>query len=250
MYHSAVRTFPSPPRAGQPAVIRVTVRDARDRAVLDLEPSHERLMHVAIVSRDLRHFAHVHPEPDGTSFRVEHTFAEGGEHLLFADYQQPGRGQVVDRHPIRVEGSVRPAAEPLGVSPPSVRTGGVELKLQVDGELFARQSALLRFDVADAQTGQAVADLEPYLGAKAHFLVLSADGEDFVHAHAIEDADPARLTAHAVFPRPGLYKLWAQLQRRGTVVTVPFVLHIAGERSETSASPDRTPSEEHAHHRH
>jgi hypothetical protein len=36
------------------------------------------------------------------------------------------------------------------------------------------------------------------------------------------------VSAHAVFPRPGLYKLWAQVQRHGGVATVPFVVRVGG----------------------
>lgn len=35
------------------------------------------------------------------------------------------------------------------------------------------------------------------------------------------------VSAHTTFPDAGLYKLWAQFQRGGRVITVPFVVRVA-----------------------
>jgi hypothetical protein len=198
-------------------------------------------MHVMIVSRDLRHFAHVHPSVEGESYRLEHTFSEGGEYVVVLDYQEPGRGQVVDRHRIEVEGPTR-ASAPLEESPREQRADGIQLSLTIDRELRAGEGAMLHFTVTDVATTEPVDDLELYLGARAHFMALSADGENFVHIHALEGDRPSALSAHAVFPQQGLYKLWAQVQRRGAVVTVPFVLRVGAPVNEGTAAHG------HAHH--
>lgn len=93
-------------------------------------------------------------------------------------------------------------------------------------------------------------DLEPYLGAMAHVMVLSADGRDFVHVHAVDSRSSAsRMSAHAVFPRAGLYKLWAQLQRQGKVATIPFVVRLidgrAGARPPSGSPPARDAQHQH-----
>jgi hypothetical protein len=252
MYRSEVQTSPSSQQAGKPVTLRFTVRDDAGRSVPELTLSHEKPMHVMIVSTDLRHFAHVHPTADGDAFRLEHTFEEPGEYLVVVDYQQPGRGQVVDRHRVHVEGGgVRTPSEALTESPRTQRADGLELTLQSEGELRAGEGAMLHFDTADAETRRPVTDLEPYLGARAHFMVLRADGEDFVHVHALDDSSTtSRVSAHAVFPRPGLYKLWAQVQRRGVVVTLPFVLRIDAARPGAESSSAPGPSGGHAHHKH
>jgi len=229
MYRTHLQMHPAPAQAGQPVTLILTVRDGEGRAVSRLTPSHEKPMHLFVVSRDLHYFAHVHPSLAGDSFRVQHTFAAAGEYTLFVDYQQPGRGQVVDRHKVHVEGAARPVAAALTESPRTQRADGLEVTLHSDAELRAGQAAMLHFDVTDAATGKPVVDLEPYLGAMAHFMVLSADGQDFVHVHALDTRSSAsRVSAHAVFPRPGLYKLWAQVQRHGGVATVPFVVRVGG----------------------
>lgn len=244
MYRTEVQVLPAPVQAGQPATLSITVRDGNGREVSQLTPSHEKPMHLFVISRDLRRFAHLHPSVAGASFRAPHTFEDAGEYLLFVDYQQPGRGQVVDRHSVHVTGPARPAAAALTESPRTQRADGLELTLRSEGELRAGKGVTLHFDVSEVATGKPVVDLEPYLGAMAHFMVLSADAQDFVHVHALETRSASRVSAHAVFPRPGLYMLWAQVQRRGAVVTVPFVLRIgAGD-----ARPEAPGG--HGHHKH
>ncbi|MCY1078820.1 hypothetical protein [Archangium lansingense] len=252
MYRTDVQMHPTPVQADQPVTLTITVRDGHGRAVSQLTPSHEKPMHLLVISKDLSHFAHLHPFVDGASFRAQHTFEEAGAYFLFVDYQQPGRGQVVDRHSVHVAGAARPAAVALTESPRTQRADGLELTLRSVGEIRGGEAATLHFDVTDVETGKPVGDLEPYLGAMAHFMVLSADGQDFVHVHALDTRSASRVSAHAVFPRPGLYKLWVQVQRRGAVVTVPFVLRVGvvDARPEArSGSGPKAPGG-HAHHQH
>lgn len=250
MYRSHLQMHPAPAQAGQQVTLTLTVRDGEGRAVPRLTPSHEKPMHLFVVSKDLRHFAHVHPSLTGDSFLIQHTFAAAGEYTLFVDYQQPGRGQVVDRHTVHVEGAAPPVAAALTESPRTQRADGLEVTLHSDAELRAGEAAMLHFDVTDAATGKPVVDLEPYLGAMAHFMVLSADGQDFVHVHALDTrASASRVSAHAVFPRSGLYKLWAQVQRQGRVATVPFVVRVNAADARPKAG-SASGAGGHAHHPH
>jgi Cu+-exporting ATPase len=83
-----------------------------------------------------------------------------------------------------------------------------------------------------------VTDLQPYLAAAGHIVVMSADGTSFAHEHAeVEDergrpvfATPGQtfgpaLDVHATFPAPGTYRLWGQFRlANGVVVTTPFTV--------------------------
>jgi hypothetical protein len=249
MYTSDLRTSPPLPQVDAPVRLHVTIRDDSGRAVRELGVSHEKPMHLVVVSRDLRDFAHLHPAAQGDHFEVEHVFGHAGEHLLFVDYRDPDHGQIVDRHRLHVPGDPEVDPAPPPASEHTQRAGGLEVMLSVEGALRAGEGVSLHFHVADAQTRRPVSDLDPYLGAKAHFIGLSADGVDFVHLHPMDDESvTSTVSAHAVFPRPGTYKLWAQLQRRGVVVTLPFLLHVeppAGDRGSKPTSPGRR-----SHHKH
>ncbi len=96
-----------------------------------------------------------------------------------------------------------------------------------------------------------VTDLQPYLGAAGHVVVMRADGSTFAHRHAETFDTHDRpvlalpgtrfgpdLDLHVRFDRPGAYRLWAQFELAdGTVVTAPFVLHPTLPASPPAAQP-------------
>src|SRR5437870_3016138 len=60
--HAELEIEPAQPAAGQPALLRFTIKDTLGRAIRFLQFVHERPMHLIVVSRDLAEFAHIHPE--------------------------------------------------------------------------------------------------------------------------------------------------------------------------------------------
>ena len=95
--------------------------------------------------------------------------------------------------------------------------------------------------------GQPANGLTQYLGADAHVAVVSADSSRFAHTHGEtagaaghqetggHDDDGAHASGESVgpaiafthtFDAPGLYKVWGQFNRNGTVITVPFVVEV------------------------
>jgi hypothetical protein len=85
--------------------------------------------------------------------------------------------------------------------------------------------------------GQPVTDLENFLGALGHLIVISEDRRQFVHSHplvrAAGDAPPSMgptVLFSALFPAPGKYKAWGQFQHADRVITADFVLEIASPR--------------------
>jgi hypothetical protein len=59
-------------------------------------------------------------------------------------------------------------------------------------------------------------------------VIVKSSLEDAIHAHPEESATSGPVvTILPVMPAPGMYKLWAQFQRRGKVMTVPFVVEAA-----------------------
>jgi len=73
-------------------------------------------------------------------------------------------------------------------------------------------------------------NFEPFLGAMGHMLVASADLIDLLHTHpflvdgglATPPSDAKLVQFNVIFPRPGVYRVWAQFQRAGQVNTIPF----------------------------
>ena len=269
-FRAELSTFPHRTIARVPAKLTFTIRDSRGRAVRVLQFVHERPLHLIVVSSDLSSFDHIHPEPDvGDAYSVTHTFAHGGTYRLFADYTPPGSGTLVEPFDVKVEGA---APEPRPLLPDRVLThtvDGVRVTLGFSGPLEVDRDILLTASFADSATGGPIRDLELYLGALAHVILVSSDLGEFIHAHPLETGevfdpsqsaamqhthDPAKLAkvlvgpspstlrAATSFPRAGLYKLWLQFQRAGNVSTVPFVVRVTGAQPVASRPRPATPS--------
>lgn len=237
-YTLEVTSAPNEPEAGQPADLTIFVR-SRDtkQPVTDFDTVHERQIHFMVVSADMQHFAHEHPVlgSDGR-FTLHYAFPTGGDYHLFADVAPKGAGSQILSQSIHVRGPAGPAAAPAGFTP-SVRdtAGGVNVALTDDpARLPVGRTIEITFTVTDSATGQPILDLQPYLGAMAHLMLIHQDGTTFVHSHP-DETDPTNghkgsLTFIARFPKPGFYRGWLQFQRAGKVETATFTWEVRKDK--------------------
>lgn len=257
-----VETRPASPRAGQRARLRLTVREPLTRDVVhDLIEVHEKPYHLFVISHDLEHYDHVHPQQqrDG-SYVIDITLPKAGYYKVYSDFLPLGATpQVVPGLLVTAHATGDLASARAHLVPDATLTreaGGMRVTLTLPPEgLVAGRDETLRYHVVDAASGAPITDIEPYLAAFGHTLVLSEDTLHYVHAHPVEllpdnpaaaDGRPERpsptavghalsgratggpdLTFKALLPKPGNYRLWTQLKRRGVVSTVSFTVAVA-----------------------
>ena len=241
--------------AQQPTSLILNVKNAKGDLVRDLQIVHEKPLHLILVSDDLAEFNHLHPEPqpDG-SYRVGFTFPHGGTYRLYADFTPTGTNQIVERYSVEVGGTPAQRVALAEDKSFTKSSGGLRVNMQPAEPLRAGREVLLNFNMTDEATGKPVTDLQQYLGALAHFVIITEDTSKYLHVHPMEagampgmndegmvgkmdeqmkvepgDKAPSKVTvsAHTTFPDAGLYRLWAQFQRSGRVITVPFVIRVA-----------------------
>lgn len=234
-YTMSVQSDP-PPAAGEPTLLVLAPKQADGRMLTDLQVVHEKLLHLLIVRRDWSFFDHIHPvqQSDG-KFLQPYTFPRGGEYLLFADLTPKGERTQVFRLPLTVAGHDK-AEKPARLTPDSVLAreyGDVRVALWLDPRApRARRETTLVFSLS--RVGAPITDLRPWLGALGHCMALSEDTQTFLHFHPHTQAAPdGRVMFHAVFPRAGLYKLWAQFRTQPAppesdegILTADFILRI------------------------
>jgi len=240
--------------AQQPTSLILNVKNAKGDLVRDLQIVHEKPIHLILVSDDLAEFNHLHPEPqpDG-SYRAGFTFPHGGTYQLYADFTPTGTSQIVERYNVEVGGTPAQRVALAEDKSFTKSSGGLRVNMQPAGPLRAGREVLLNFNVTDEATGKPVTDLQQYLGALAHFVIITEDTSKYLHVHPMEAgampgmndegmmgkmdeqmkvepgdraASKVTVSAHTTFPDAGLYKLWAQFQRGGRVITVPFVVRV------------------------
>ncbi len=227
---------------GEPVTLTIDVRDAETgEPVDDLVRTHQVWMHLIVTRSDLGTFAHLHPEPGDREgeLTVTTVFPTAGRFGLHTEFRRQGQMvDVLDTHEITVAGDRPPRAPVPGEDVRSGVADGVRVRLTGDAHLG--ESSDFTFTFTDADSGAAVDDLRPYLGAAGHIVVVRADGSEFGHRHAETYDDRGRpvfalpgtefgptLAMHATFHRPGPYRLWAQFRLAdGAVITVPFTVHV------------------------
>ncbi|MGC1275242.1 MAG: hypothetical protein WBC44_16170 [Planctomycetaceae bacterium] len=208
----------------QSVELRLTLRDDAGKPIEQFDVTHEKKLHLIIVRDGLDRFAHIHPtlEPDG-SFTTTFAFPTAGIYRLYADFKPAGRKPATAIAEVEVAGTPPERPELVPNVPGRVTTDELAAEIALEPAEGATRITFQLFDDA----GKPVTDLQPYLGAMGHLVVLSADGEQYVHAHPVEGT-PAdgTVTFDAHFPQPGLYKGWGQFQRSGIVHDVPFAVRI------------------------
>jgi hypothetical protein len=219
---------PSKPKAGSPVRISVQVKNAAGQPVQDFDITHEKKMHLIVVSKDLNFFEHIHPEYKGNGlFQVETKLPAGGSYKLIADFTPHGSAPLTQTTWVEAAGAPAPAV-PLTPDVSAEKTVDAQkVRLSFDKEPKAGEETMLTFTIRDAKTGKPVTDLQPYLGAIGHVVILSSDTNDYLHVHPMDEGSTGPdAHFHTTFPHPGVYKIWGQFQRQGRVFTVPFVVRV------------------------
>lgn len=211
----------------QGELIRVVVT-INGEPIDGFELNHEKLLHLIIVSKDLTYFNHIHPEYKGEGvFEIVNYFPAGGEYRMIADFK-PTNGNAMSKMSwVHVEGET---AQPVNLKVDNLLEKTIDsmnVQLTVEPGLKAKGEQALKFTLTEGTSKKPITDLEQYLGSIGHVVVLSEDGEQYLHVHALEDQGSGPdAFFETKFPKNGIYKIWAQFQRKGKVFTIPFVVEV------------------------
>lgn len=216
------------PDAKRPELKRIAfeVRDPKTGdPTRDFELVHEKLYHLFVVSQDLSFFLHTHPERGrGEDFHLDIPFPKPGTYRLLSDFYPRGGGPQLVKNTVMVSspGAVQQQVVlRADLRPKQTENARVELQTS-QFRIAAGKKATLTFRVFPSE------GLEPFLGAMAHTLAASADLIDMIHNHPFQALDEPGGQAKSLvfnsmlFPRPGIYRVWIQFQRRGVVNTASF----------------------------
>lgn len=215
-------------KANQEGEVRIVIKDDQGNPIPDFKVSHEKKLHLIAVSEDLSYFDHVHPEWKGNGeFVVKTQFPQGGKYRLYADFIPKGGSQITAMHDLTVLGE--PKKQPIQAEKTWTKTvDGKEITLDFAPKAKAKQETTLNFTLKDAKTKQPITNLEQYLGAVGHVVVISENTEQYLHVHPLEEGAKGPEAKFATeFPNKGVYKIWGQFQHQGKVITVPFVVNVS-----------------------
>lgn len=209
-----------------PLVLRLTPTSSAGVVLQPLDLVHEKPWHLIAVRNDLRWFAHVHPQPvGGGSYQADLTFPTGGDYTIFNDLKPTGAAAgVVPLHlsiagpaATAVAGDAGTTARHVGpliitLAPPNAHAGASLLSISV------------------ARDGVPVTNLQPYLGALGHLVIIDESVTKYIHSHPLTEGATSggpEVAFHAEFPAAGTYRAWFQVQYEGQVLTADFPIEVA-----------------------
>jgi hypothetical protein len=227
-YTLTPQTTALPARAD--AEYRFTVTGPDGHTVTEYEEEHEKELHLIVVRRDLAAFQHVHPTRagDGT-WSVSLDLRSPGTYRVFADFAPAGLGRGLTLGTdLAVAGSYRPAALPVPAE--AAEVDGYRVRLA--GHPRAGEETELSFTVAGS--GEAVTDLQPYLGGFGHLVSLRTGDLAYLHTHPAAvahagDRGGPKVRFATTFPTAGSYRLFLDFKVDGQVRTAGFTIEVGGQ---------------------
>lgn len=225
----------------QPTVYTFSIVDDQGTTIKDFATVHEKIMHIIVIRKDLQEFQHVHPnfnQATGNFTLTDLTFPADGPYRIFADFtpmtsQLGANGQ---RLPVTVHEDITVGTlanyQAQSVTDTSLTKTFKNYQITLTSSptpIGAGESTTLTF--ALNQNGRPVNDLEKYLGALGHAVVLREGDLEFLHTHAFDEsvANQTGTVDFAVtFPSAGKYKIFGQFQHQGQVITTDYVITVQG----------------------
>lgn len=212
----------------------------------DLKVVHEKKMHFLMVRDDMTGFQHLHPNYADGKWTVKTASAEQGSYQLYIDVAPEEEKPTVLRVPVIIGGQTLTKNFPLPNEKLLAQDGIYNVTVATDGILKTKQHTKLTFSLS--KDGQPVENIESYLGAYGHVVLLRhSDPDDFFHVHPLTVDKPtdSRVQFDAQFPVKGRYTLYAQFNIGGSVKTFPITIDVSeiGQDAETSHGHSQEESE-------
>jgi len=261
-YRLDFRTVPPVVKPGQRTSLRFRImHPGTGEVVKKFESVHERQYHLFVISQDMEYFQHIHPQEqaDGT-WTIDLTLPKAGYYKVLSDFlPSGGASQFIARPLITAGYDGDLVADSAHLVPDTATT-------KVDGDITASMTydpahfvvglyGHMTYHLTDTATGKVITDLQTYLGAFGHTLIMSEDMAEYVHSHPLDilakpdddggpptfviapGADLEKLrggpdvTFEGLMPKPGRYRAWTQFRRHDTLHTFSFTFDVVPAES-------------------
>lgn len=183
---SAHLNIDKPVQAGQPCQAELTLRHADGSLVTvdELAVVHTKKLHLFVVDSSLKDYQHIHPEPTGEPGVMAFSFVPrtSNNYTAWADFTMLRDNQNY-KLPTSLPSALHRDIRPQIRSNNEATQNG--LQFTWDSEpLQQNADTVVEVTITDKQ-GRAITDLQPIMGAFAHLVGFSADGQSIIHTHPL-----------------------------------------------------------------
>ena len=241
-------TFPKDINPMQTATLDFAFKDA-ERKPLKLEVEHEKIVHVIVINDDFTIFSHIHPEDSKLTtnemknnglFAINYTFAKSGRYVVGINFAANSNDYTKTFY-VDVSGTKKENPK-KDLSTKNI-FGNYTVHLSYS-KITAGKPVALKYYFENGN--RPLEDMEPYLGAAMHVVIVKDDLTDFMHTHAMAGMDgmmnmnmpmtmhemevPSKfgpnLEVDAEFPEKGLYHIFSEFRHKGKVVLTHFMVEV------------------------
>lgn len=178
-----------------------------------------------MVGRDLSGYQHLHPTmaPDGT-WSVPVTLARPGGYRVYADFSVTATNGTQVPLVLGVDHTVPGAHTPTALPPVQAETTAGPYAVSMNGTPTVGVTAPMHFQVSGAPTTPV--QLEPYLGAYGHLVVVREGDLGYVHVHPEPELVDGSVKFWLTAPSSGRYRAFFDFQVAGKVHTAEFTINV------------------------
>ncbi|WP_433352773.1 copper resistance CopC family protein [Micromonospora saelicesensis] len=186
---------------------------------------HDKPLHLIVVGRDLTGYQHLHPTmaPDGT-WSVPLTLARPGGYRVFADFSATAADGTQQPLVLGVDHTVPGAHSPTALPPAAAQATAGPYAVSMTGSPTVGVTAPIHFQVSADPT--VPAQLERYLGAYGHLVVVREGDLGYVHVHPEQELVDGTVKFWLTAPSSGRYRAFFDFQVAGTVHTGEFTINV------------------------
>lgn len=219
----AVFEFQEKVEKGSKVKTKIYIFNKEGNKVEDFDIEHEKLMHMMVIHKNLSYFNHIHPEYKGKGlFEVETDFPLSGDYKIIVEYKPKGTDTQTFMKKVSAAGE--PEESPIQKEiVQNIETGKYKVTINKN-QLGANQDEMISFDIKETSSGKTI-QVEPYLGADGHMVILDKDLNKYIHSHNMK-TEGENVDFHVKIQETGEYHAWFQFQHKGEVQTAPFVLEV------------------------
>ena len=256
-YQLDFETVPPVVKAGQKTTLRFKISHPGTGAIIKkFEVVHERHYHLFVISQDMEFFQHIHPEEqaDGT-WTIEVTLPKPGYYKVLSDFMPSGGSSQFVARPLVTAGYTGDLESNSAHLMPDTNLTKISEDITATVTYDPAQFAVglyghINYFLTDTATGKPITDLQTYLGAFGHTLIMSEDMVEYVHSHPLDilaqpddDGGPPQflippgadlekirggpsVTFEGLMPKPGRYRAWTQFRRNDKIHTFAYTFNV------------------------
>jgi len=235
-YRLDFQTMPAIPKAGEPLTLNFKIfHPSTGEPVKKFELVHDRAYHLFVISQDMQFFEHIHPEEnDEGAWSITVTLPSPGYYEVLSDFMPSGGSAQFLARPLVTAGYTGDLlTDSAHLIPDASRSQTVDdltATVDFDPKPFVSGSyGHMTFRLKRAGSDEPVRDLQTYLGAFGHTLIMSEDLVNYVHSHPVDnlpanaDLETVRggpdIMFEALMPKPGRYRAWTQFRYHDKIHT-------------------------------